>query len=205
MELVIASRNVHKIRELRAMLKAYPQFDILSLHDFPQYKSPEETGRTFEENAKLKALHAAQELKRWVIADDSGLVVPALGGAPGVISARFAGEHATDAENRHKLLREMRDLADPHRQAYFECFLAVASPDGIQKCVRGLCEGNITTEEKGSRGFGYDSLFIKHEYGKTFAQIEEMLKNRISHRRKAIDKLHVFFSSFEYQKTKKSS
>ena len=89
----------------------------------------------------------------------------------------------------------MKELTDPHRQAYFECTLAIASPEGLKKCVRGTCEGNILTEEKGGKGFGYDSLFVKLEYGKTFAQLEENIKNRISHRRKALDKLHLFLES----------
>lgn len=194
MELVIASRNVHKIREFRSMLKEYTKLDILSLLDFPYYQPLPETAPSFEENAAQKAIHAAQSLNRWVLADDSGLVVPALQGAPGVRSARYAGDHATDAENRHKLLQEMRPILEPQRQGYFECWIAIASPEGLKKSVRGLCEGTILTQEKGSRGFGYDSLFVKYEYGKSFAEIEETLKNRISHRRKALDKLHVFLS-----------
>lgn len=189
MQLVIASRNVHKIRELRSILKRLGNFDLFSLVDFPQYVPPEETGKTFEENAILKATHAAQALKQCVIADDSGLVVPALHGAPGVRSARYAGPHATDRDNRQKLLHDMRELHDLERQAYFECVIALASPEKLIKCVRGQCEGVILTEERGSQGFGYDSLFLKHDYSKTFAEMDEDVKNRISHRRKAIDRL----------------
>ncbi len=189
MQLVIASKNVHKLREIRAILKKLAFLDIQSLLDFPAYKPPEETGKTFEENAKLKALHAALALKKWVIADDSGLVVPGLRGLPGVHSARFAGENASDKENRKKLLEEMRDLSDQDRAAYFECCIALASPEGTIKTTSGLCEGSITTEERGSHGFGYDPLFLKYEYSKTFAEIDEETKNRISHRRKALDKL----------------
>ena len=189
MQLVIASQNVHKIREIRTMLKKLPRFDILSCLDFPNYTPLEETGKTFEETAIQKAMHAAKTLDRWVIADDSGLVVPAIGGAPGVFSARFAGVGASDAENRQKLLKEMQHLQEADRQGYFECCIALAAPDGLKKCVRGICEGMITTNERGSRGFGYDSLFVKYEYGKTFGELEEEVKNRISHRRKALDKL----------------
>jgi XTP/dITP diphosphohydrolase len=189
MQIVIGSSNVHKIRECRAILRQLRSLDILSLLDFPQYKSPKETGKTFEENSRHKALHAAQTLGKWVIADDSGLVVPALRGEPGVHSARFAGENASDKENRRKLLEEMRSLHDHERSAYFECWITLASPDGIVKTVSGLCEGSITTEERGSQGFGYDSLFLKYEYSKTFAEIDEETKNRISHRRKALDKI----------------
>src|ERR1700722_774852 len=189
MELVIASRNIHKIREFRSILKKAIAFDLFSLNDFPQYTPPPETGATFEENAILKAVHAAQQLKRWVIADDSGLVVPALNGAPGVHSRRYAGENATDKENRQKLLTEMSHIQESHRQAYFECWIALASPEGLKKTARGISEGMIIEKEKGNFGFGYDAIFVKHEYGKTFAELGEETKNRISHRRKALDKI----------------
>ncbi len=189
MELVIASRNVHKIREFRAILKKMGNFDLLSLIDFPNYVPPAESGRSFEENAILKAEHAATALDRWVIADDSGLVVPALNGAPGVHSRRYAGENATDKENRQKLLKEMLPILEQNRQGYFECWIALASPLGLKKSAKGVSEGMIIEQERGSCGFGYDAIFVKHEYGKTFAELEEETKNRISHRRKALDKL----------------
>jgi XTP/dITP diphosphohydrolase len=189
MELVIASRNMHKIREFRAMLKKSSAFDLLSLIDFPTYLPPPETGATFEENAILKAKHAAKALNRWVLADDSGLVIPALNGAPGVFSRRYAGENSTDKENRQKLLKDMAHIQEHHRQGYFECWIALASPQGIKKTAKGTSEGLITEKERGSLGFGYDSIFVKHEYGKTFAELEEETKNRISHRRKALDKI----------------
>jgi XTP/dITP diphosphohydrolase len=189
MELVIASTNVHKIREFKAILKKIGSFDLLSLLDFPQYVAPPETEDSFEKNAILKAEHAAKALNRWVIADDSGLVVPALKGAPGVESRRYAGEDATDKENRQKLLKEMKHIQDANRQGYFECWIALASPQGIKKTVKGVSEGMITEEERGSFGFGYDPVFVKHEYSKTFAELDEETKNRISHRRKALDKL----------------
>ncbi|MBS0653694.1 MAG: RdgB/HAM1 family non-canonical purine NTP pyrophosphatase [Verrucomicrobia bacterium] len=198
MELVIGSRNVHKIREFRAILKPLVKFDLLSLIDFPQYNSPEETGSTFEENAILKAVHAASELQRWVIADDSGIVIPALNGAPGVYSRRYAGENASDKENRVKLLKEMSHLDEACRHGYFECWIALASPQGLKKCAKGVSEGMITQEEKGSLGFGYDPIFIKHEYGKTFAELEEDIKNRISHRRKALDKILPALESLSF-------
>ncbi len=189
MELVIASRNIHKIREFRSILKKISAFDLFSLNDFPKYVPVPETGNSFEENAILKATHAAQHLRRWVIADDSGLIIPALKGAPGVHSRRYAGENATDKENRQKLLAEMQHIQGPHRQGYFECWIALASPEGLKKTSKGVSEGMITEQERGSLGFGYDAIFIKHEYGKTFAELEEETKNRISHRRKAIDKI----------------
>jgi XTP/dITP diphosphohydrolase len=195
MELVIASTNVHKIREFRSMLKACKKFDVLSLIDFPHYEQPEETGATMKDNAILKAEHAAAALNRHVIADDSGLVIPALNGAPGVYSRRYAGETATDKDNRRKLLQELKGFHDTARQGYYECWIALASPQGMEKCVKGISEGMITDEERGSLGFGYDSLFIKHEYGRTFAELDEEIKNRISHRRKALDKLLPFLEA----------
>lgn len=189
LELVIASTNIHKVREFRTILKPFLRFDLLSLSDFPNYTPPEETGKTFEENATIKAEHAAKFLNRWVLADDSGLVVPALNGAPGIFSARYAGNDATDLENRKKLLEEIQHLMEEDRQAFFECSIALASPTGLKKCVKGTCEGSLLNKDRGGGGFGYDPLFIKHGYNKTFAELGESVKNRISHRRKALDKM----------------
>ncbi len=197
MQLVIASHNVHKIREFRTMLKHLKHLDVLSLIDFPHYEAPPETGSTFEENAIVKAVDAAKALNCWAIADDSGLVVPALNGAPGVFSRRYAGEHATDKDNRVKLLAEMRAIDAPFRQGVFECWIALASPQGLKKCAKGTVEGMITEEDRGNLGFGYDPLFVKYEYGKTFAELEEETKNRISHRRKAIDKILPLLEALE--------
>lgn len=203
MEIVIASHNVHKIREFRDMLKSLVDLDCLSLLNFPDYQSPAETGKTFKDNAVAKALHAATTLNKWVIADDSGLVVPALKGAPGVFSRRYSGDDATDLENRQKLLNALVGMEQHHRSAYFECCLALASPEGLKKCVTGLCEGYITTEERGRNGFGYDPIFVKNEYDKTFAEIDEATKNRISHRRKAVEKLLPTLERLNLEKAKK--
>ena len=189
MEIVIASQNLHKVREIRAILKpAYP-FDYLSLLDFPEYQPPEESGKTFEENAFIKATHAANTLKLWVIAEDSGLVVPALEDQPGVHSARYAGDTASDKENRIKLVNALDPIPENERIGYYFCALALASPDGIQMQVTGSCEGSLLLKPRGSQGFGYDPLFLKYDYNKTFAEMDEETKNRISHRRKALDKL----------------
>ncbi|EKE08047.1 MAG: deoxyribonucleotide triphosphate pyrophosphatase [uncultured bacterium] len=195
-EIVIASKNGHKVRELREILKIVPHLDVLGLCDFPDYQPPEETGANFEENAQIKAEHAAKSLQRWVIADDSGIVVPALGGAPGVLSSRYAGNNATDFENRKKLLEDMKHLMDDDRQAFFECCIVLAAPSGMKKCVKGTCEGTLAMKDRGGGGFGYDPLFIKHGYNKTFAELGESVKNRISHRRKAIDKILFSLESF---------
>jgi XTP/dITP diphosphohydrolase len=194
-EIVLATTNVHKVREFKSMLKPISKIDLRSLCDFPDYEPLPEMGSTFEENATAKAIHAAATLGKWVIAEDSGLVVPALGGEPGVYSARYAGPDATDAENRKKLLDSMAHLLQEDRLAYYECVIAIASPKGLEKVAKGICEGILLNTEKGGGGFGYDPLFIKHGYSKTFAELTETIKNRISHRRKALDKLLPYLES----------
>ena len=121
--------------------------------------------------------------------DDSGLVVPALEDQPGVRSARYAGDTASDKENRVKLINALDPIPENERIGYYFCALAFASPDGIQMQVKGSCEGSLLSKPRGSQGFGYDPLFLKYDYNKTFAEIDEETKNRISHRRKALDKL----------------
>ena len=195
MELVIASKNVHKIREFRSILKSLLDLDVYSLFDFPTYTPLPETGITFEENATAKASHAAKTLDKIVVADDSGIVIPALNGKPGIHSARYAGDNATDKENREKLLQEMAHLKDSERAAYYECCIVIAIPEGPIKVARGLCEGEILLIERGNHGFGYDSLFIKNDYSKTFAEMNEETKNRISHRSKAIEKVLPYLES----------
>lgn len=191
MDILIATRNVHKIREFRDILKPLKNFSFISLMNFPDYIPPEEVGDSFEKNAIAKALHAAKALNMFVISDDSGLVVPVLNNAPGVTSRRYAGEDASDAENRKKLLEVLSGKSGLERVAYFECAIALAKPTGLIKCVTGHCEGAIANESKGSHGFGYDSIFIKNGYDKTFAELDEAIKNRMSHRRKALDKMSL--------------
>jgi XTP/dITP diphosphohydrolase len=194
-KLILATRNIHKIREMREILSPLVDLDLLSLLDYPSYVPPEETGTSFEENATIKAVDAAKKLGVWSLADDSGLVVPALQGAPGVYSARFAGLKANDKENRQKLLDKMKNFSEVDRSAYFECCIVLASPKGIIKAVSATCEGKVLTKETGGSGFGYDSLFVKNDYRMSFAEIESSIKNKISHRRKAIDKILPFLQS----------
>jgi len=189
MEIVIASTNVHKVREIRAMLKALRRFDIYSLHDFPDYQVPEFNAETFEDLAIQKATHAAKAIKKLTISDASGIVVPALNGLPGIHSSRYAHKTASDKENRHKLLHDMKGLQEADRYAYLFCCRVLASPDGLIKSAKGVSEGIVIHQERGSNGYGYDSIFLKHDYSKTFAELEEDTKNRISHRRKAFDKI----------------
>ncbi len=194
MKIIIASKNLHKIRELKSILKfQFTNIDILSLLDFPDYIPSKENAKSFKENAIIKSQETAKKFNMWTLSDDSGLVVPALNGCPGIYSARFAGEKSTSQDNRKKLLLEMKSLKDEDRHAYFECWIALASPEGeIKKCSNGICEGRIIEIEKGGDGFGYDPLFIKTEYNKTFAELNEDIKNKISHRRKALDKMFNF-------------
>lgn len=195
MELVIATGNVHKTREIKSFLKKITALDLYTLRDFPQYTPPKEVQDSFEGNAILKATSAAQALNKWVIADDSGLVVPALNGDPGVYSARYAGSDATDKDNRKKLLAKMAHLKDLQRSAYFSCTIVIASPEKVEKTVTSTCEGVILEQDLGHNGFGYDSLFLKHDYSKTFAQLDESIKNQISHRGKALRAILFYLES----------
>lgn len=195
MEILLAGVNLHMMREFKEMFKALVHIELISLHQFGNYVAPEVTGGTFKENAILKAEHAAKHLNQLVLADASGLVIPALHGEPGLRSHCYAGLHATDFENCQKLLQAMEHLKGEARTAYFECCLAIASPTGLKKCVEGVCEGTIIHEPKGRHGFGYDSLFIKNDYEKTFAELDDTVKNRISHRRKAFERLSTFLET----------
>lgn len=194
MQIIIASRNLHKIREFREMFKSIKEMDVLSLLNFPDYTPPEESGNTFKDIAVTKAIHAAQALNALVLADDSGLIVPILGGATGVLSHRYADSEATDAENRKKLLLALEGKNELQRAAYFECCLALADAQGLKKCVSSRCEGIIVEEERGNNGFGYDPIFIKHDYDKTFAELGEDVKNRVSHRRKAFEQIAIYLT-----------
>jgi XTP/dITP diphosphohydrolase len=194
-EVVLATSNLNKLREIKEILRDLPALSFLSLRAFPHYTPPEETGVTFEENAILKSVTAAKELHHWVLAEDSGLVVPALEGRPGIYSARYAGKEgkeASDKENRGKLLEEMRELSGVARSAYFVCSVALSSPAGLVACESATCEGVVVEQEKGSGGFGYDPLFRKHDYHLTFAELDEATKNRVSHRRKALELIRPF-------------
>lgn len=181
--IVLATRNIGKVREFQQLLKNFP-VDIKNLSDFGPIPEVEEDGATFDDNAYKKASFTAKVLGLPAIADDSGLVVEALGGAPGVLSARYAGENATDDENIKKLLAEMRGKVN--RKAAFECVISIAVPAGPALSYEGRCEGEIGTEPKGSAGFGYDPVFYFPEYSKTFAELTSDEKNRVSHRGKAL-------------------
>lgn len=184
MKFLIATNNAHKLEEIRRILSPYG-IEILSLSQAGVTSKPEETGRTFEENAKIKALAAMKSSGMPAVADDSGLVVDALGGAPGVYSARYAGDNATDLDRINKLLSELRDVPEGKRTARFVCAVCCAFPDGGIITVRGECKGSIAFEPHGAGGFGYDPVFIEKTTGKSFADLAGEEKNRLSHRGKA--------------------
>jgi XTP/dITP diphosphohydrolase len=183
--LVVASHNEHKIREIR-QLTAHMDLEVVGVAEMGDLPPVEEDGETFRDNARKKALETAQLLKEWVLADDSGLEVDALDGAPGVHSARFAGEGGGDECNNRLLLSRMGDLPLAERGAQFRCVMALASPDGEVEFSEGICRGVIGFEPRGSNGFGYDPLFVVPELGCTFAELSSEEKNRISHRSRAI-------------------
>lgn len=185
MKILIASTNSHKVQEYSSLLQVIPGLNIVDLNHFPEYIPPDETGVSFEANATLKASHAANALKMLTLADDGGLVIPALQGEPGLYSRRYAGPHATDSENTQKILEKISLLPDTQRSAHFVCALALSLPGQLKKCVIATCEGEVLDEAKGNYGFAYDKIFLKYGYHKTFGELEESIKNKISHRNKA--------------------
>jgi XTP/dITP diphosphohydrolase len=170
-------------------------YEITSLPDFSKFPVYDETANTFAENAAGKALHYSQFTREAILADDSGLVVPALGGAPGVHSARYAGPGASDAERVTKLLREMKDLTGDARRARFVCVIVVAQQGRAFSVVSDACAGTILDAPRGTNGFGYDPVFLFPEIAKTYAEASNSEKNRLSHRGKAFRKTMYVLSS----------
>ena len=185
-ELVVATRNRHKTHEIQQILG--PGFKVRDLAAHPDVSEIREIGTSFEENAKLKALAASTQLPALVIADDSGLEVDALGGAPGIYSARYAGANATERDKMDKLLRELERVRaiDDRRRARFRCVVALARNANLLETFEGIVEGTIATEVRGDYGFGYDPIFIPEEFEQTFGELSKEVKNTISHRAKAI-------------------
>ena len=183
LKIVFASGNKHKIEEFGAILKQYiPEIEIASMKEVGIFDDIVEDGLTFEENAMIKA-KAVAKYGYIGVADDSGITVEALGGAPGIYSARYAGEHGNDKKNNLKLINDMKGVEN--RVGAFVCTIACAFPEGSPYsdfCVRGECKGSVLDEERGNGGFGYDPLFFVNEYGKTYAELSSEEKNKISHR-----------------------
>ena len=185
--LLVSTRNAHKVGEIREILGS--DFEVLDLSTLSGVGEVEETGITFEENATLKALAVSEHFGGWVIADDSGLEVDRLGGAPGVWSARFSGVGSTDASNRALLLEKLAGARGKERSARFRCVIVLARGGQKLAAFSGSVEGVIINQEKGAGGFGYDSLFVPEGYCETFAELGAEVKNVLSHRSRALEGL----------------
>jgi XTP/dITP diphosphohydrolase len=185
--LLVSTRNAHKITEIRAILG--PDFEVSDLSALPEMSEVEETGETFEENATLKAVAASLLFDGWVIADDSGLEVDALNGAPGVLSARYAGGQGDDAANNALLLKNLAGFHGRDRSARFRCVIVLARAGRKLAAFSGAVEGVIVDASRGGGGFGYDPLFVPNGYSETFGQLPAAVKNTLSHRAQALEKL----------------
>jgi XTP/dITP diphosphohydrolase len=184
--LLIGTGNRGKLIEIKTIIGELP-FEFHSLNEFTQVATAAENGKSYIENAIAKARYYAAETGLCTLADDSGLEVEALGGSPGVFSARYAGEGASDVKRRELLLSELSQTNDDDRRARFVCVVAIANPDGeLVNTSKGICRGTITRIAKGNGGFGYDPLFVPDGYTQTFAELRESVKNRISHRARAL-------------------
>jgi len=196
-DLVLGTRNRRKGEEMIALLRPpwepSPQLDrllIVTLDQYPGAPDVVEDGATFAANARKKASETARALGRWVLADDSGLAVDALAGAPGVFSARYAGEHGDDEANNQKVLAALSEVPEAGRGAAFVCALALADPSGTIRCETvGACRGRITREPRGKNGFGYDPLFLIPGYHQTFGELSALVKHQLSHRSRAFARL----------------
>lgn len=187
--LIIASRNQKKTGEIRALLAPW-DIEVCSVADFPDVPETVEDGDSFTANAEKKAKEVALALDGWALGEDSGLCVDALNGAPGIYSARFSGDDATDEKNNAKLMSELQNVADVKRSAHYVCHVAVADPTGtIRLSLEAECHGQITREPRGSNGFGYDPYFLIPEYGRTFGEFKSIVKQQISHRARAFRRL----------------
>jgi XTP/dITP diphosphohydrolase len=191
--LLIATRNGHKTREIGQMLGF--GWEVRDLRSLPHAPKIEESGATFEENAAIKALTISRIVTGLVLADDSGLEVNALGGAPGVQSARFAGSNANDAQNRFLLIQRLRNLGGIEFPACFRCVMVIASQGEMLGSFTGTVKGRVILEERGSSGFGYDSIFIPLGYTETFGELQPEIKNSLSHRGRALAKVLEFLRS----------
>src|SRR5437764_2354509 len=187
--LMLATRNPKKRKEIVEILGDLP-LDLGDLSQRPDVPEVEETGTTFEANHRLKAEQVARATGEWALGEDSGLVVPALNGRPGVYSARYAGKQGDDAANNARLLAELAPLPDDRRAAYYVCVAVLADPRGeVQAVAEGRCHGVIIKEHRGTGGFGYDPLFLIPEFHKTFGELSARVKHALSHRSRALERL----------------
>lgn len=195
MKLLVATTNKKKLGELRDLLEGLP-FELYSLGDFPSYTEVEETGKTFQENASLKALGYAKQTGLLTIAEDSGLCCVALDDAPGVYSARFSGEGKNDHDNNLKVLRLLENVPDNCRGAYFKSVIAIAEPNRVVGFAEGEVHGFVSRELKGTNGFGYDALFYYPPFKKNFGEVETAQKHEVSHRSKSLAKARQILSDY---------
>jgi len=202
MKILLATQNKGKAAEFQELL-ADSDIEVCSLLDFPDWEDIEETGRTFAENAVLKAREAMKKIGLVTLADDSGLEVEALNGAPGIYSARFAGEQGNASKNIDKLLLLMEDVPEEKRGARFRCSLAIVTPDDREFLVEGKIEGKILRQRQGERGFGYDPVFFLPALGRTMAELSSAQKNEISHRAQAFRKALPILQELKIGENKK--
>jgi XTP/dITP diphosphohydrolase len=196
MKLVVATGNIGKIKELNELLIDLP-VKLYGLNDFTNISDVEETGLTFADNAVLKAESYAVQTGFWTLSDDSGLEVEALGGAPGIFSARYAGENASDQDRITKLLEELNRTNDKVRAARFICAMAIADKNGQKRFLaEGICNGKIVLQPHGTNGFGYDPIFVPNGFEQTFGELSSTIKGKISHRARAIAKIIRFLHTF---------
>ena len=200
-EMILGTRNHGKIAEFRSLFKGM-QIKLLSFYDFPDVPPVVEDGKTFQDNAAKKAKTIAKATNRIAVSDDSGLEVDFLGAVPGVYSARFAGERATDRDNARKALKMLDGVAWEERTARFVCVICAATPKGKIVSAEGTCTGTISFEMRGCHGFGYDPIFIPDGYTLTMAEMEPELKNRISHRADAMNKFRKALEGFVQEQKK---
>jgi XTP/dITP diphosphohydrolase len=193
-KLLLATRNPHKVTELQQMLEG-TGWQVVMLSDFEGIPDVEEDGVTFEENARKKARSAAQHAKMWTLAEDAGLEVDALKGEPGVHSARYCGEGASDADRMRKVLDRIIAVPEERRTARFGCVMCLVDPAGNETCFEGRCDGRIAHHERGSAGFGYDPIFMPEGHGRTFGELGKSVKNQVSHRARAMQQVIAYLRS----------
>ena len=194
--LVVGTRNPKKRQEILEILAGL-HLELQDLTQWPDAPEVVEDGTTFEENARKKASATARAIHQWVLGEDSGLVVPALNGRPGIYSARYAGKQGDDAANNSRLLAELSPLPDDRRPAYYVCSAALADPQGeIRATAEGKCHGIILREYRGAGGFGYDPLFLIPEYHRTFGELSARVKHALSHRARALERLRPLLRSY---------
>jgi len=195
MELIIATKNKKKLKEIKAILKDL-KLKIISLADFVNAPRVVEDGKTFKENAVIKAVKIAKFTGKLTLGEDSGLCVNALKGAPGIYSSRFSGKNKSDSQNNLKLLKLLNGLPSGKRKAYYVCAAVLADKNGLLRVVEGKCFGRIDFSLKGNNGFGYDPLFLIPKYNKTFGELSERIKHKMSHRYHAFRKAKPFIEKY---------